>query len=378
VASVVIVGAGVFGASIADRLARRGWEVALVEQFEPGNERGSSGGESRLLRFSHGTDRWYTRSAWRARAYWRELQEESGEELIVSSGLAWFARRRGGWEDDSERLLREEQIPVERLEVSEATALFPSLHGDDLAFVLYEPHAGVLRASRAVRALVDRARAHGARVVTGRACPDGRGAIVAGRRLVADHVVWACGGWLPKLFPEIVAVRVTRQDVFFFRASSAWRAPGVPAWVDYDGAFYGHGDVDGAGIKLCSDAEGPELDPDAAGREPWGSHQRLARAYLRLRFPALVGAPVALARVCLYELTADTNFIVAPHPGADGVWLVGGGSGHGFKHGPTLAEHLEHLLAGSAEPDPRFGLSARRLERSLRTAGTGAQGAIPT
>src|SRR5918992_2900496 len=96
--SAVIVGAGAFGASLAWQLARTGTDVTLVDQFEPGDPRATSGGESRLIRCGHGPDREYAVSARRARTLWRELEAECGEELLVETGLTWFARTEDGWE----------------------------------------------------------------------------------------------------------------------------------------------------------------------------------------------------------------------------------------------------------------------------------------
>ena len=95
---VVIVGAGTFGASLAWGLARAGEQVTLVDQFEPGDRRATSGGESRLIRSSHGADPDYTAMAWRARTLWRELEAESGEELMLVRGVAWFAHTEDGWD----------------------------------------------------------------------------------------------------------------------------------------------------------------------------------------------------------------------------------------------------------------------------------------
>src|SRR5918999_4660478 len=128
---VVIVGAGTFGASLAWWLARAGERVTLVDQFEPGDRRASSGGETRLYRCVHGGDADYTAMARRAGTLWRELEEESGEELLVRSGLAWFAHREDGWEAASERTLAAQGIPAERLGAAAVAALFPSFRGDD-------------------------------------------------------------------------------------------------------------------------------------------------------------------------------------------------------------------------------------------------------
>lgn len=371
--SAIVVGAGVFGASLADRLAGERWQVTLVDRDEPGHKRAESGGESRLIRCSHGADAWYARSAWRARDLWRELERDTGTELLVESGLAWFARRDHGWEADSERVLREAGIPVERLAPERAADLFPSLHTDDLAFVLYEPAAGILRARACTRALVERARGRGAHLERAEARPDGAAVVLGdGRRLQADTVVWACGAWLPRLFPDLVQLRVTQQDLFFFDAPPEWTTPPLPGFVDYDGAAYGLGALDGNGVKVGPDVDGPPLDPDQWPRSPRLNNEQLTRDYVKLRFPALASASIRSSAVCQYSLTGDTHFIAAPHPEHDGrVWLYGGGSGHGFKHGPVLAERMLAWLTGDEQPEPRFGLGQRTRDRSLRTAGAG-------
>jgi glycine/D-amino acid oxidase-like deaminating enzyme len=364
----VIVGAGTFGASLAWTLARAGREVTLVDQFEPGDSRATSGGETRLIRASHGADAGYTATARRARTLWRELEAESGAALMEECGVAWFAHREDGWEAASEQAMAAQGIPSQRLEPSEAARLFPSLGIDDLAFVLHEPEAGVVRAQRAVQALAAQAREHGARIVRGRALPDGGRAAVGGDVLDGDVTVWACGGWLAALFPDLVTLTTTCQELLFFDGGPAWAS--APGWVDYDRAMYGTGDVDRLGVKVALDEEGPPLDPDAdlpaAGRTEPG-----VRAYLADRFPALAGAPLKEARSCRYELSPDSHFVAAPHPEHAGTWLVGGGSGHGFKHGPAIAELVVAAIErGEALPE-HFALGGRQPGRSFRTAGSG-------
>lgn len=367
--SVIVVGAGVFGASAAWRLVQRGWDVTLVEAVQPGHVRASSGGRSRLIRHAHGDDVWHTRSVVRALDGWEELEDVTGQSLLVRCGVAWFAREERGWEAAAERVLRGESIEVERLTPDDATGLYPSLRTDDLAFVLFEPTAGVLRAARAVRALSDATIDGGAILRPGVARPDGATVVVEDERLDADAVVWACGPWLPTLFPELVTLRVTRQEVAFFGVDHHWRAPGVPAWVDHGGAAYGVGDLDGDGFKCAPDEEGDEVDPDTQDRRPHQDAIDRARDRLAGRFPHLADAPVVQTRVCQYSLTPDTRFIAAPHPEHDGVWIVGGGSGHGFKHGPAMGDHVADLVEGKSEPDPSMGLGDRRGDTKLRTAG---------
>jgi sarcosine oxidase len=372
--SAVVVGAGVFGSSVARELAGRGWSVTLVEQYTPGDVRASSGGESRLIRSAHGTDLWYTRSARLARDRWQELEEETGVDLLVQCGLVWFARRADGWEADSEQALRSEGIPVERVDPADAAALFPDVRTDDLAFTLLEPDAGALHARRATQALAAAAQQRGSRLVTGVARPAGAGVEANGWRLDGDVVVWACGPWLATLFPGLVDLRVTKQDVTFFGAHAGWSSPPVPGWVDYDGAIYGVGDIDGRGFKCSPDAEGPAFDPDRGERVLSPEVEQRARTYLALRFPALADAPLVGSRTCQYTLTVDTNFVVAPHPNHDRrVWLLGGGSGHGFKHGPSLGVYLADLIESGADPDPRFGVGPRQARPGRRPARGGGR-----
>jgi glycine/D-amino acid oxidase-like deaminating enzyme len=187
-----------------------------------------------------------------------------------------------------------------------------------------------------------------------------------GTRLEGDAVVWACGGWLANLFGELVTLKVTRQELLFLDGGPAWRD--VPAWVDYDRAMYGTGDLDELGVKVAVDQDGPPLDPDDE-LDDAPTTEAQARAYLRDRFPALEHAPLNEARACRYELSPDSHFLAGPHPEHAGVWLLGGGSGHGFKHGPSMAELMVAALGGAPLPE-RCALGARTVARGFRTAGS--------
>jgi glycine/D-amino acid oxidase-like deaminating enzyme len=222
--------------------------------------------------------------------------------------------------------------------------------------------------------LTGQAAAHGARIVRARAKPDGASVVLDdSTRLEGDLVVWACGGWLASLFGDVVSITVTRQELLFFDGGPAWRSAGVPAWIDYDQAMYGTPDLDALGVKAATDLDGPRLDPDAELPDEMTT-QLQVRSYLRLRFPALEHARLVEARSCRYELTPDTHFLAAPHPAHPTVWLVGGGSGHGFKHGPAMAERLALAFDGGVPLPARFALGERQPSRSMRTAGFGVTG----
>jgi glycine/D-amino acid oxidase-like deaminating enzyme len=273
-----------------------------------------------------------------------------------------------GWSAEAERVLKEQSIPVERIAPDEGARLFPSFDGQGLDSILFEPEAGVLRARDATRIISEQAIGRGARFVSGAAAPEGDTVLVNGERLEADRVVWAAGGWLARLFPGLVPLRVTKQDVYFFGAPAGWQAPSVPGWVDFEGGVYGLGELDGRGFKASPDSVGPEFDPDSEDRVASQEKEQQARDYLALRFPALAGAPLVGTRSCPYSLTPDTNFLIAPHPEHEHVWLMGGGSGHGFKHGPALGEYVADCVEGRREPEPFHALGPRAGQAPLRTA----------
>ena len=367
----VIVGAGSFGASLAWWLARGGTAVTLVDQFEPGDRRATSGGESRLIRCGHGADATYTASARRARTLWRELEAECGEDLLVECGLVWMAHAEDGFEAASAATLAAQGIPHERLDPAAGGRFFPSFGAAGLTWLLHEPEAGVLRAQRATQALARQATAHGATVLRAAAAPDdARVRLDDGRTLEADVVVWACGAWLGTLFPDHVTIRSTRQELFFFDGGPAWRAPSVPAYVDFDRAIYGTRDLDELGVKAAPDFDGPPLAPGDPLPPATAASERIARDFLAERFPALADAPLSGSKCCRYELSPDAHFVAGPLPEHPSVWLLGGGSGHGFKHGPALAEVVAGALHGSAELPAQFAVGPRAGARGLlRTAG---------
>jgi sarcosine oxidase len=379
---VVVVGAGVMGAWTALCARRAGAHVLLLDAFGAGNSRATSGDESRIIRSSHGEDAFYAVWSRRALPAWRALSEATGQTLFLPTGVLWFSHTDDGFEAASMRTLEGLGIPVERLAPAEVAARWPQLASDDLAFAVLEPEAGTLLARRGVAAAARRFADEGGAVEIGFARP---GAIDGGRlrdiqlgdgrRIAADRFVFAAGPWLPRLFPGLLdeLIRVTKQDVVYMGP-----APGdhrydpdrMPVWVDYDAAFYGFPDIEGRGLKFGPDRYGPIFDPTNGERIVDPESVRLVRRYLARRFPDLAAAPVVETRVCQYETTPDTHFILDRHPDLENTWIVGGGSGHGFKHGPVIGEMVVGLMDGVVPPedDGRFRLDHDRVPRpGMRT-----------
>jgi sarcosine oxidase len=351
--TAIVVGAGAFGAAAADALAGRGWAVTVVEQYAPANARGSSGDRTRMLRLGHGDsavveqDLWYIRSAARGIAMWRELDPS----LLAETGLVWFARSDDGSEARAAERLELAGEPFSLLDPAAVGELFPDVATDDLTFGLWEPGACVIRAGAAVEALLRRALGRGVELRLGRASPAaGGGVAVDGAVLGADCVVWACGAWLGSLVGA--PVRPAWQDVLHWGAPAEWRDG--PAWFDNAVGVYGFPDVDGLGVKAVTHVPGPPFDLDRDERMVRAAAVDEIRAFLAHRFPALARVPLLWGRVMPYEMTPDSHFAVGACPGRAGEWIMGGGSGHGFKHAPALGEHVADLIEGRAQPVPWF------------------------
>ncbi|MDQ3492689.1 MAG: FAD-dependent oxidoreductase [Chloroflexota bacterium] len=388
-ADLLVVGAGVMGswtAYLAQRAGDR--SVTLLDAWGPGHLRASSGDETRITRAAHGAEALYTRWARLALEHWKQFEQEHGVELFVPAGLLWFAHHESSFESASAAVLEAEGIPFEMLRPDELRHRWPAIGTDDgLRFALYEPEAGVLMARRGCQEVTrafreaggafDLAAVRPARVEGGRllSVKDGSGASWS-----AESFVFACGPWLPRIFPEVLGavIRITKQDLVFMgppAGDERFTAAAMPAWADYDAAYYGVPGIDDRGFKLAPDRYGPIFDPTNGERVIDPDSVRLARAYLRHRFPDLAHAPVVETRVCQYESTIDANFVIARHPDLENVWLVGGGSGHGYKHGPRIGEYVLARLNGAAEGDQdgpgegRFRLGTRQPGSAARTGG---------
>ena len=396
-ADLVVIGAGTMGAWTAywaqagrsgdDRGGGRR-QVILLDAWGTGHSRATSGDETRIIRSAHGKDRLYTRWAERAREHWRRLETETGVPLFLPCGVVWFAHREGAFEEDSAATFVGESIPHERLSPEELTARWPQLGTEGgLRFALYEPAQGALMARRGCQVVTSAFQRAGgcytvAAVRPGRSDGGRLKEVVDefGRAWSGESFVFACGPWLPRLFPEVLAglIRVTKQDVVFVGprpGDRRFHAEALPAWADYDAAYYGVPAADERGFKIAPDRYGPIFDPSNGERVVDPESVRLVRRYLRQRFPDLSGGPVVETRVCQYESTPDGHFVIDRHPGYENVWIAGGGSGHGFKHGPRIGEYLVARLDGAAEGDQdgpeevRFRIGARSPGQAARTGG---------
>lgn len=368
---VVVVGAGAFGGWTALHLLRRGARVTLLDAWGPGNSRASSGGETRVIRATYGPREIYTRMAARALALWKEHERRWNRRLYHGIGVLWLVESDEQYEKAALSVLREARIPFEELTGPEVTRRYPQISCDRVRWAIFEKDGGYLTARRACAAVLEGFLAEGGEyrqlAVQPEVLPRGgelRGVTLSdGSTLSADRFVFACGPWLGGLFPDVIGERVlaTRQEVFFFGTPPGDRCfteEVLPVWADHGTPFmYGIPGNEWRGFKVADDTRGPAFDPTAGERVPGPEALQTARDYLAFRFPGLKGAPLLEARVCQYENSPDEHFIIDQHPAAANAWLVGGGSGHGFKHGPAVGELVARLVLTGEAPDPQFRLT---------------------
>jgi sarcosine oxidase len=377
---VLVVGAGVFGAWTAWQLARRGQSVLLVDAYGPGNSRSSSGGESRIIRMGYGADELYTRWAMRSLVQWKELFAETlrSPALFQETGVLWLASNDDGGFKEMTAVLSRCTVPFESLSSSVIAQRYPQFSSHGLGVGILETESGVLMGRRAVVAVLESALSLGVEYRQAHVTPpnatDTRSSSLDaistsdGERILAAQFVFACGAWLGKIFPEILGPRIfpSRQEVFFFGLPPGDRqfsAGSLPTWLIQADEVYGMPSLEWRGFKIAFDSHGQRVDPDTQTRVVSAESIERVREYVAIRFPALANAPIVETRVCQYENTSNGDFLIDRHPEINNVWFAGGGSGHGFKHGPAFGEYLAQQMLDGGPAEMRFALASKATEQ---------------
>ncbi|HEY3739877.1 MAG TPA: FAD-dependent oxidoreductase [Bryobacteraceae bacterium] len=363
---VAVIGAGSFGSWIAYTLAERGLSVALADAHGSGNARASSGGETRIIRMSYGSSAIYSRMSRESLDQWKRIfTETENENLFVESGALFTASDAIGkaYVDESAAALARLNIPHERLKSGELKKRYPQFRFVAGTTGLFEPTSGVLLARRAVQCVSSAAAT--------RFCVTQLSVAVTPKtvrkEIPAKRYIFACGPWLPTLFPKQLGSLIfpTRQEIVFFGIppnDARFCAPQMPAWVDFGGGCYTTPDIENRGFKIGVDKHGPPIDPEHDPRVISPAAVKRARAMAARSFPALANSPIVETRVCCYENTWNGDFLIDQLE--EDIWIAGGGSGHGFKHGPAVGRYVAALIENRIEAEPRFTLASKRPKQS--------------
>ena len=370
---VVVIGAGAFGGWTALALLRAGARVTLVDAWGAGNSRASSGGETRVIRAAYNGEHVYIDMVARALQLWRDEEKRWNRPVLTRTGAIWMFGADNSYATRSIEPMKAVGLPLEELSLTEASRRYSQINFNGVRSVFFEPEAGFLAARMACELVRQTFVREGGDYRVAWVRPGALsgvrmlGVTVSdGSTLDADRFVFACGPWMGQLFPGVVGRRIvaTRQEVFFFgvpAGTTRYDAGSLPVWLDFgDRIFYGIPGNERRGFKVADDTAGVEVNPTTMERQPSDAGLARARAHLRTRFPELANAPLLEARVCQYEAASDGNYLVDRHPELENVWLVGGGSGHGFKVGPALGEHVAALVQDRATPYPLFAYQRLR------------------
>lgn len=374
----VVIGAGVFGAWTAHSLRRTGATVALLDAYGPANSRASSSGETRVIRMGYGPDELYTRWSARSLTVWQEFAQRTNRQLFHKTGVLWLSDDADPYTRQLLEVLIRSGVVCEKLSGEEIRRRYPPLSFPDVTWGVLEPESGVLMARQAVQAVVKDCADNGVDFILSSAALPAQSTpklnsiqTSTGEPLSAETFIFACGPWLPKLFPDLLAERIhaTRQEVFFLGTrpgSNEFRPPKMPVWLHHTHVLrpYALPDIENRGFKIAFDRHGSDFDPDTGSRVIGEQSVSELRGYLEQHIPSLTHAPIVETRVCQYENTFNGDFLIDRHPEWENVWLVGGGSGHGFKHGPALGEYVSGRVLNRVAAEPRFSLASKQKTRA--------------
>ena len=303
----------------------------------------------------------------------RAFCHRTGQALFHRTGVLWTASEGDAYTENTRQTLSKCGAHFEARSPLDLKSRYPQMEFAPATWGIFEPESGALMARRAVGAVVQDGVRLGVEFLReAAAAPSGTGSLAAvattsGATIRAGTFVFACGPWLPKVFPDLLVKRIapTRQEAFFFGTPPGdprFSPPAMPVWIDFSDPRgpYGFPDLENRGVKIALDQHGPSIDPDTADRVPSAASLAAARDFLGQRLPALRHAPLVEARVCQYANTSNGDFLIDRHPDLANVWLVGGGSGHGFKHGPAVGEYAAARILDGGPVDPRYALATKR------------------
>jgi glycine/D-amino acid oxidase-like deaminating enzyme len=400
---VAVVGGGIFGQVIAWRLAARGQRATVIEPVGPGSMGSGSGDRSRIVRALYG-EPGFAEAGFIGLELWTRWSAELNERLIEPTGVIYIEglgsspaeAAYSAWLDKGIANVRALGGEAEELGPTDARARWPALSAEGIRRVVLEPGGGFGRPALAARSIARAALATGrvefvpgaAKEVTmrGEAAAGVRVELRGGREveIEADAVVIAAGFAGAQLVEPLLGgmdlgIRrlphfTTYWDVPYPAGADLYKTR-LPAWADLGVSLYGFPDDGESGFKMAwheprrdagdANAEAGDANAEAPGPEVIEA----LRAAGAKRFPALAGATYRGHYACAYDSTPDEVFQIGPVPGTSGVYFVGGLSGHGYKHAPSIGESVAALVCGAPQPIDLKPYALRATRTQTRGAG---------
>lgn len=360
---ISVVGAGAFGGWTALFLLRAGYKVTLIDAWGAGNSRSSSGDETRVIRSTYGANEFYFDLNVRALELWKENEVRFGRKIFYNTGVLWLCYdKKTAIVDDSIPFAKKHAMEYEYIDNVTLKRRYPILNTNDLSHAYLDAYGGYLKAREGSIAVAEAFIREGGEYIQqcvrpGKVEKDAMTGIhfPNDHRHHSDAYIFACGSWLGSLFPDVLrdVITCSKQEVYYFGVPSslATEFDSFPVWIDADGKdfYYGIAGNAARGFKIGVDRRGESFDPTTSDRVVDANTLQHAKSFLIHRFPHLKDAPLVESRVCPYENSPDGNFIFDLLPGTTNAFILGGGSGHGFKHGPALGELVARILSGNQQ-----------------------------
>ena len=378
---VIVAGLGGMGSSAAYHLAGRGKHVLGLERYAPAHDRGSSHGQSRIIRLAYSEGPAYVPLVLRAYELWELLEKETGEDLMTLTGGLMIGPPGTKFFEGSKGSAERYDLPHEVLDAAELKRRYPVFEPTPDTVALFEEKAGFLRPEASVKAHLDRAASLGADLRFGEELlswePTDSGVRVetASGSYEAERLVVSAGAWAPKLLADLgLPLEVTRQLLFWFDPKGGIE-PFLPdrfpifIWEPEDGnTFYAIPAYDGpaGGVKVAFfRADGKPADPETIDREVHAEEVEFIRSYIARYVPALDG-DLLYAKTCMYTNTPDEHFVISTHPHYPQVAIAAGFSGHGYKFCSVVGEILADLVTQGETTHPIDLFSPTRLVGTAR------------
>jgi len=366
---VVVVGLGATGSAALYQLARRGVRVAGIERFTPGHDRGSSHGETRIIRLGYFEHPSYVPLLRRTYALWRELEAASATKLLHITGIVEIGPPDGEVVKGTLAASRQHNLPHEVMDAAEIMRRFPAFKIPSPFVGVFQPDGGFVTVEPAITTLTAMAQAAGAELQLGvtvhSVTPHGSGVRIATSRgdIETRTAIVAAGPWVTQLLPDLpVSLRVTRQVMSWFQPIDQilFGSERFPVFLleSRHGVHYGFPPSATGLVKIAKHHHRDEtVDPDRVDRVISAADEALIRAALADHIPAANGT-LAAAKTCLYTVTPDHDFIVDRIPDAPNIVVASPCSGHGFKFAPVIGEILADLATagGTGHDISRFRL----------------------
>ena len=371
----IVLGIGGFGSAAVYHLARRGVRVLGIEQFAAAHHRGSSHGETRIIRRAYFEHPDYVPLVDLAYGLWRELEQTTSRTLYTQTGLVLAGPPQGAAVSGTLRAARDHRLDIHDVPLAEARRRFPAFRMADDHAVVYEQDAGFLNVEACVQAHIAAALAAGAKIHFDEVARDwsvceGRVTVTTDRAThQAARLVIAAGAWASRLLADLALPLVVRRKVQFWHSVAPGHvAAHAAAPVFYfelpHGAFYGFPSIDGETVKVAEHSGGLIVDdPSHVDRSCREADAAPLRQFLQAALPNVEHVPRRHS-VCMYTMSPDGHFIVDRHPAHQNVVIAAGFSGHGFKFTPVIGQALADLALEGRTELPIDFLTLRRFPNS--------------